>query len=306
MIKYLTAAACLKLCSSSSLMKRCYRFLGNEFGSKRRIQSHLPGYYVDRVKRYLSLCKKYNAIKDGDKLLEVGTGWIHWESLSLSLFFDIKATLFDIWDNRQLSALKKYCLWFDAMIDKEIDFDPERKARAHRIIKSITLADNFEDLYDLLNFEYLINPEGKLDNFRDESYNIIISGGVLEHVNRVYISEYINNLGRLLKQDGYSIHSINITDHLSMYTNRVSLKNYLQYSDKIWKTYFENDVQYFNRIQKTEWLELFSRSGLELIEEQSDYLNISDLRIDKQYEVLSKEDLACIHIKLLHTKRPVN
>ena len=38
------------------------------------------------------------------------------------------------------------------------------------------------------------------------------------------------------------------------YDTSVSAKNYLRYSDAVWKRWFENRVQYFNRVQRREWL----------------------------------------------------
>ena len=62
----------------------------------------------DRVKRMLRLQKNYNIVHHGDRILELGTGWLHWEALTLRLFYDIEAVLFDVWDNRQLGGLKNY------------------------------------------------------------------------------------------------------------------------------------------------------------------------------------------------------
>ena len=68
----------------------------------------MPGYYPDRVKRMLRLQKNYNIVHHGDRILELGTGWLRWEALTLRLFYDIEAVLFDVWDNRQLGGLKNY------------------------------------------------------------------------------------------------------------------------------------------------------------------------------------------------------
>ena len=46
---------------------------------------------------------------------ELGTGWIHFYSLYLRLFFDFRGTLYDVWDNRQLHALKRIFSQLGAM-----------------------------------------------------------------------------------------------------------------------------------------------------------------------------------------------
>ena len=123
--------------SSCTIMKKLYRDLGNKFGSKKRLRLTFPDYYVHRIKRLLHFSEKYNVIQDGQKILELGTGWAHWEALSIRLFFEVEATLYDVWDNRQLEVLKKYCSEFDKIIDQEIEVNNQRKKMAHSLIKSI-------------------------------------------------------------------------------------------------------------------------------------------------------------------------
>lgn len=301
-MKYITIAAALKLFSSCSVMKSVYRSLGNKFGSEKRLKSNVPNYYIDRVKRYVNLNKKYRVFNDGDRILELGTGWVHWEALSIRLFFDIEAFLFDVWDNRQLDVLKQYCIFLRDSIDSEIDIDPRRKEHALYLIEAINSTSSFEDLYKLVGFKYFIDPKGKLNIFGNESFNVIVSAGVLEHINKNFVAEYVHEFYRLLKPGGYSIHSVNMADHLSYYDSSASPKNYLKYSDTIWKVFFENEVQYFNRIQKAEWLKLFKEAGLILIEEESNYTDLSKVRVRGRYRAMEREDLECINVKLLHVK----
>jgi predicted SAM-dependent methyltransferase len=307
MLRYIAAAAMLKM-FSNSLTKKLYRRLGNEFGNKKRLNSSIPDSYINRIKRLLSLSKKYNIVRDGDQLLEIGTGWVHWEALSLKLFFDIKATLYDIWDNRQFDALKKYCLDFSQLLDGEIDFDPERKDRAHHLIKRILLLNSFEQLYDLLDFKYIVDPKGNISCFKNESFDVVISAGVLEHIDRKLIAECIKRIYLILKPGGYSIHSISMADHLSFFDKNTHPKKYMQFSDRIWKFCFENHVQYFNRIQKSEWLSLFNESGLKLIEERSARGHLSKVsskvRLNKKYRNMDEDDLWCIHLSILHVRAP--
>ncbi len=88
MIKYAMTATALKLFSISPQTKRMYRLLGNTLGQRMRIQAGLDRYHMDRAKRILELCERHQAIQKGDRLLEIGTGWIHWESMILQLFYD--------------------------------------------------------------------------------------------------------------------------------------------------------------------------------------------------------------------------
>ncbi len=303
MIKYVTTATALKCFSLSPQTKWMYRQLGNMLGQGIRIQNGLNSQYIERAKRILELCEKYHAIRKGDKLLEIGTGWVHWEATILRLFYDVEITLFDIWDNRHFGAYKQYMKQLEEIIDKELNVKPLFHEHVHSLFRAIAKADSFEEVYNLLNFRYVTDPRGIFQRFQEDGhFSVIFSCNVLEHVDRSILSQMIQDFQRLLKPGGYSIQKIDPGDHLAYYCQKVSHKNYLKYSDKIWKRYFENEVQYFNRVQRPEWLALFQQAGLELCEERLASIDIEDIRVDKSYKHLSQQDLGCVTLAVVHKK----
>jgi hypothetical protein len=94
-----------------------------------------------------------------------------------------------------------------------------------------------------------------------------------------------------------------MADHISFYDNGSLPKNYLKCSDTLWKICFENKVQYFNRLQKSEWLAFINNAGFELIETESEYVQIDGIRINKKYKTMAKDDLECILLKMLLKKQ---
>ncbi len=148
----------------------------------------------------------------------------------------------------------------------------------------------------------MINPSGTLNNFQDESFSVIFSCDVLEHIDRSLLPEFIQDFHRLLKPGGYSLHKIDLIDHLYYYDTSASVKNYLRYPDKVWKRYFENSVQYINRVQRPEWLDFFHKAGLELVEEQPIFADLGTIKVDKGYETLSRQDLQCVTLTVVHRK----
>jgi hypothetical protein len=82
--------------------------LGNTWGARKRSAGRMPAYYPARINRMLRIARTYGVPKDGDRLIELGTGWLHWEAITTRLFFDVRCTLFDVWDNRQIDGLKNY------------------------------------------------------------------------------------------------------------------------------------------------------------------------------------------------------
>jgi len=302
MVKYVAVASLLKLFSCSLQTKALYRLLGNLIGAKRRTDRGLPRSYIDRALLLLDKVRKYDCIHPDDRLLEIGTGWVHWESIFLRLFFKVNVILFDVWDNRQLKALKRYFAEFAEVVDNEIDMTPIEYESVHNLLLAVVSTRSFNELYRMLGFDYVIEPNGTLWCFQDDSFNHIFSANVLEHINEDILPEYVQSFQRLLKPGGYSIHTIDLGDHLSYYDQNASVKNYLRYSDTAWKRYFQNEVQYFNRVQRSEWLNLFRRAGLKLIEEDSVCSNIGAIPVDKKYQNLDSNDLNCTELRVVHRK----
>jgi len=251
----------------------------------------------------LSLFEKYDIAHEGARLLELGTGWVHWESTVSRLFYNAKFTLFDVWDNRQFLAFKAYVSNFRDVFDNDIGIFSPKHNEARKLIETVVSVNSFADLYNLLGFQYVVEPTGTLRNLEHKAYDACFSYNVFEHIDRTIVCEYIKDLYCLLKPGGYSFMAIDISDHLANYDRGVCRKNYLKYSDAVWKLCFQNDIQYFNRIQRGEWLMLFSQSGFELVEEEP-VLQPIHARINKKYNNLDREDIDCIALKIVH-RRPL-
>jgi len=305
MLKYTTVAIALKLFSSCSGGRQLYRAVANNLGGRRRAHECMPSYYLKRINRLLRFNRKYMLLKDGDVLVELGTGWLHWDAITARLFFNIQAVLYDVWDNRQLDGLRNYIGQLDNMLEGCDVIKPVRE-QAHNVIQKIRDANSFEELYDFLGFTYFVEKSGKLDKMENDSADVAISSGVLEHIKEDILPDYLRNIYRLLKPGGYSIHGIDLSDHLSHYDKGVSPKKYLSFSDATWKFWFENEVQYFNRKQRPEWIELFRNAGLRLIEEEGASTDLRGQRIGEKYHSYDISDLERSYIFFIHQKPKLN
>lgn len=302
MVKYALAAAGLKLFSVSPQTELFYRRLGNNQGKRRRTQRGLPSYYVDRARRLLDWCERYQILRPGDSVLEVGTGWVHWESLIVRIFYDVEITLFDVWDNRQLETLKCFCAQLDDQLDDQVAMSFAQHQRVHDLLRRILVTESFDELYVLLGFHYVVDKTGTLGGFPEEGFAAIYSGSVLQHVKRDILKGYIQDFNRLLKPGGYSMHTVDLNDQIYYYDRNVPQKNYLRFSDNAWHRFFENRVQYFNRVQRPEWLSLFHDAGLELVEEETLGNSLGDMKVDKCYADLARSDQECTLLRIVHRK----
>jgi SAM-dependent methyltransferase len=299
MWKYYLAALSLKMLSSCSISRNLYRNLGNTLGAQKRATGLLPTYYKDRVKRLLDSIKKYGFLGEKSRILELGTGWMHWEAITARLFYDFKATLFDVWDNRQLQGLKNSIMQLKSFLPS-LDIDDSLRERAYHMINRISTIACFEELYKLLEFTYEVSPGSILNVCEKNCYDAVLSAGVMEHVYKNQLPHLLSDLKKLLKPDGYSIHSINLRDHLRQYARSASSKQYLKYSDRHWNRWLQNDVQYINRIQRPEWIKLFENAGYVLVDEECERDKLSINKVSDTFKTFCESDLQVTWIKLVH------
>lgn len=302
MVRYVLTAAALKCFSSGPWMRALYRKLGNLAGGRRRGGGAMPSYYMERIKRMLLLQREHNLVRNGDRIIELGTGWLHWEALTIRLFYDVQAVVFDVWDNRQLSGLKNYVAQLNPMLKDGLGLSAGEIARAQSLVQAIARVNSFEELYRLLGFEYVVNASGSLAEFPRDSFQLVVSGGVLEHVQREAVPELFKETVRIVKPGGWVLHSIDIQDHLSYYDGAVSKKFYLTFSDRTWKYLFENKVQYFNRLQRGEWLDIFRSVALELVDEGGWNVSVDKLKLAERFAHMDRRDLECGGLRVLLRK----
>jgi 2-polyprenyl-3-methyl-5-hydroxy-6-metoxy-1,4-benzoquinol methylase len=175
-----------------------------------------------------------------------------------------------------MGGLKNYITQLDGLLENVHANDAELR-NAHRLIEEIKKVKTFKDLYTLIGFKYVIDQSGRLNQLESNSFDVVVSAAVLEHVHATIASEFVHGIAAVLKPGGYSIHTIGLEDHLYAYDSTVSVKQYLAYSNLIWKYCFESEVQYINRIQRANWLKLLENAGLVLGEEEVDTGDISGL-----------------------------
>ena len=169
--------------------------------------------YLQRGKELLDLFCRHNVIKTGDNILELGTGWYHWYSLYLRMHYDVKIAMFDVWDNRRFNSMK-------TLIGEVQPSNP--------ILNRMLKVQSFDELYELLNLEYVIDRNGSLSRFSSKRFNCVFSFHTLEHVDKNDVSKEIREINRILKKGGFSIHQIGLDDHLSHYDKGESVKKYLR------------------------------------------------------------------------------
>jgi SAM-dependent methyltransferase len=157
------------------------------------------------------------------------------------------------------------------------------------------------DLIPLLKKYYGIDHRAPCDARYTEiescSIDCITSTSTLEHIPIQDIQKILEECHRILRDDGIMSFQIDYQDHYSYFDRNLSVYNFLQYSDKAWK-WFSPSLSYQNRLRHRDYIDLFQKSGFEVVAEsrrdgtETDLKTISRLSLDGKYSAYSLPELA--------------
>jgi len=301
---YQSVAIVLKAFSATRGTRRLYRWLGNRVGQDWRKKEQALFYPERGIWLIDCLAELGLALTPSSRVLEVGTGWMHFYAIFLRLFSTPQITVFDVVDNRQLSALQWRFCKISEYLATHSSLDEEKINAIKELTRRIAAVSTFDELYELLGFTYRIDPVGDLGGFEENSFDLVFSFDVLEHVQRDILGDSIAAYYRVLKPGGYSIHQVALDDHMAQYVKGASPKQFLSYSEFSWKLRFENRLQHINRVPHSEYLALFENCGFEPVQVSAlrEPESIQGLSIAKQYRNMSLEDLEATRSFLVHRK----
>ncbi len=290
-----------KIFSINNLTKLLYRKIANIAGSLNRTKT---AYSIDQERILLRLIKDFCRINNEDRFIELGTGWTHRYAMFIRIFFKNPIALYDVIDNRQFLALKDYFHKVEKLLT---DDEKAIKDNSIDVFRDIKRINTFSELYRIAKFEYYLEKSGGFTKFNNDTYTVAFSCNVFEHISSSLLTNgYLNDLFRIIKPGGYSIQIIDISDHLHvMDPHKTHIKEYLKISNKLWTKYFQSDIKYTNRLQKSDWLRLFKQAGFNLIHVEEVKCDITDLQISDYYKKYSIDDLECRRLFLIHQK-PLN
>lgn len=303
MLKYVAMAAGSKAFSLSNGTKWAYRKAGNVALNRIRVSEDLPERYLDRAHWLVRTMEKYDILADGGHIIELGTGYMHWESSVLRVFYDFEATLYDVADCRLFGSLKHYLTGLRREIGTFEEFvGAQRVARARELLDKALAVESFEEYYALMGFRYVVDPSGMLAGV-GRDYRLAVSSDVFEHVPAATMPAYLARLLEILEPGGYSVHQIDLVDHFYYFDTTTSPKQYYRYDDRAWQRWFDSDVQYINRIQRPEWVQLWDGAGFETVELQDVSEPLAPITLAPQYQGLTQAERECMQFRIVH-RRP--
>lgn len=285
---YYFAARVLGAFSTNGMTRSVYRYLGNLKTRRSTVIGNSKWVWE----------QKYSHSGSEGDVLELGTGWMHANSLYLALLANTRIHAFDVNDIR---SLKSVHFQLDRMI-KEINNDatiPEPlKRKAQERFEKCRLCNDFNHLYKQLNIEYSINESG-IPDYPDSKFDLIYSCDVLEHVKKDNFGALAKVWRRMLKRNGRFIAQIGLDDHVTHYDKTRHLKQFLTHSKQFNENKLNSKLLYINRLSASEILSFLENAGFTILEDNRDYCDISTLNIHPDYKFQTMEDMRAVRMTIV-------
>lgn len=140
--------------------------------------------------------------------------------------------------------------------------------------------------------------------FNSESFDLITSTSVLEHVPKSQVPVLAKEIFRLLKKDGVSTHHIAHKDHWSDTDQKIPSMNYLRYDEKAWRKY-NPPLLHQNRLLSSDFTAVFGSAGFH-VKVVLTKVAPPDFKISDNFKKYGVEDLSATHTWLTLTKGGIN
>jgi hypothetical protein len=298
---YQTTSSILRALSYSKGTRTLYRHLGNIKNSTVEKRKPIKKKYPINARILFNTMKKFNIGNNNMSVLEMGTGWVHWDALIIRNIMKCNISIYDVWDNRSFNLFMNYCR---QLSDPNIrDYLEIQHIIDEELMKKVIICEDMDSVYETLNFKYFIDKSGLLSCFTRDEFDFIRSNAVFEHLKRDDISTILRRSFEITKPGGWAIHLVSLADHLSFYARSAHRKEFLRFSRDEYDSRFQNDLQYVNLLQVPEWIKLIEEAGFDIIAtERLASTRIDNINIDEYWRHMSDEDLSCVVVQFILRK----
>jgi SAM-dependent methyltransferase len=128
------------------------------------------------------------------------------------------------------------------------------------------------------------------------SVDCITNTFTLEHIPPADVRALLRECRRILKPGGVLLSMIDYQDHYSYRDTRISIYNFLRYSERQWK-WFNSALHYQNRLRHCQYRQMFADAGFEMIAEETqgpspeDIESLKSMRLSSEFSQFSFDDL---------------
>jgi SAM-dependent methyltransferase len=135
--------------------------------------------------------------------------------------------------------------------------------------------------------EYRAPSDARKTELEPGSVDAITSTNTLEHIPPHDIQAILIECRRILRDHGVMSFRIDYSDHYKSFDRSISAYNFLRYSDRQWRL-FNPPLHYQNRLRHRDYVDLFKRTGFEIVEEMPGSVSEPDLGLVSRMPLASR------------------
>ena len=233
--------------------------------------------------------QKYNLLSENTKrYYEFGAGWDLLTPLSMSaLGFNVSCI-----DIRRL-------VFKDLIIDSlhRLDnFTGNDNIRKLFQVFGYRSGDVLEFLEQSKNFHYYAPRDARDTGFERNYFDFISSTEVFEHVPEKDLCNILFETYNILKPGGVFILKIDYRDHWAFFDRKITIYNYLKYSDSHWEKY-NPSLHYQNRLRHVDHMNIIKKTPFDIVDVELNLPNKDEidslklLNISDKFKKYSIDDL---------------
>ena len=200
----------------------------------------------------------------GKDCLEIGTGWCPWLPLLLKVKGARRVVTLDL--NPWLSI--RTASGTTRALAERIDGVAGRlevpRADIEKVLGPALSAKTLPEWLAAVGVEYLPKTELQRAAFAAESFDVVFSSNVLEHVDANSLGTLHRESARILRPGGMVAHRFNPQDHFSFDDPNITGANFLKYSPAAWKWIGGSGLAYHNRLRCPQHRHLIDGAGFSI------------------------------------------
>ncbi len=266
-------------------------------------------YFKDKIlhaKNHIEYFREYtNKSNNQNIILEFGTGWYPIVPICMFLEDIGKVSSIDVkqWLNKktQMTTIDKFIEWNDkALLTKYLTQINKHKWEKLLEIKKKYLSHSKESINNEIGLKLFVQDIRKI-KIEANSIDLICSNNTLEHINQTVLVEIINKFKKISAKDGLMSHFIDMTDHFAHFDNKITIYNFLKYSNKTWSL-IDNKIQPQNRMRLKDYIDIFEKSGLNIVVNKKRNGNLNELKkikINDLYKKYNNDELIISHAHIV-------
>ena len=163
---------------------------------------------------------------------------------------------------------------------------------------------SMDDLGERFGIRYLAPVDARATQLPAESFSFITSSDTLEHIPHDDLVPTLRECARIMAPRGVMSHLIDMMDHYQYGDSRITVYNFLKYSDKQWR-WLNSPMEYQNRLRLPDYRTAAKNAGLTIAEEEVRWPSetnlevLNTMRVAERFRGLDVQELGAKSVRIV-------